>query len=337
MTSAATPSILLGMRVPDKFVQALGQRGRVVGPPTASFPEFVAAMPAAERANVRAVVTMGTVGATAATMAILPALGLVSCLGSGYECVDLAAARSRRIVATHSPSANASAVADLAVGLMIASVRRMFDANAFLQRGEWKGNASLRMPAVRGLTGRRVGIYGLGAIGERIALRVAAFEMEVAYHNRRPRNDVPYVYHATLLDLAAWADVLVVAVRAGDGNRHAVNAAVLAALGPTAHVVNIARGAVIDEAALIAALTDGTIEGAGLDVFEHEPAVPAALLALANVALTPHIGGATIDAQAAMQALVLANLDAFLADRPVPTPVAGSAAWYPATAVQAAG
>lgn len=330
MTAVTTPSILLGMRVHDKFVHALAQRGRVLGPPTGSFPDFVAAMPVADRAAVRAVVTMGTVGATAATMAMLPALGIVSCLGSGYEGVDLAAACARRIVATHSPSANASAVADLALGLMIASVRRMFDANAFLHRGEWKGNASRRMPAVRGLTGRRVGIYGLGAIGERIALRAAAFEMEVAYHNRRPRDDVPYAYHATLLELAAWSDVLIVAVRAGDTNRHAVNAEVLAALGPTGHVVNIARGAVIDETALIAALTDGTIEGAGLDVFEHEPDVPAALLALPNVALTPHIGGTSIEAQAAMQALVLANLDAFLAGKPVLTPVAESAPAYPA-------
>lgn len=335
MMTAATPSILLGMRVPDKFVQALAERGRVLGPPTASFPDFVAAMPAADRASVRAVVTMGTVGATDATMASLPALGIVSCLGSGYEGVDVAAARARRIVATHSPSANASAVADLALGLMIASIRRMFDANAFLHRGEWKGNASRRMPAVRGLTGRRVGIYGLGAIGERIALRVLAFDMEVAYHNRRPRTDVRYPYHASLLALAAWADVLIVAVRADGSNRHTVNAKVLAALGPTGHVVNIARGAVIDEAALIVALTDGTIEGAGLDVFEHEPDVPAALLALPNVALTPHIGGASIEAQAAMQALVLANLDAFLAGQPVPTPVAESAAAYPTATVDA--
>ncbi len=333
----ATPSILLGMRVSGKFVEALARRGRVLGPPSASFPEFVATMPAADRDTVRAMVTMGTVGATAATMSLLPALGIVSCLGSGYEGVDLAAARARRIVATHSPSANASAVADLALGLMIASVRRMFDANAFLVRGEWNGNATRRMPPVRGLTGRRVGIYGLGAIGERIALRAAAFEMEVAYHNRRRRSDVPYAYHATLLELATWADVLFVAVRADDGNRHAVNADVLAALGPTGHVVNIARGAVIDEAALIVALSDGTIEGAGLDVFEHEPDVPAALLALPNVALTPHIGGASIEAQAAMQALVLANLDAFLAGQPVPTPVAGSAAVYPAATSGAAG
>ena len=211
----------------------------------------------------------------------------------------------------------------------------MFDANARLLRGEWPGNAARHTPPVHGLTGRRVGIYGLGAIGERIARRALACEMAVAYHNRRPRPDLPYAYHATLLELAAWADVLVVAVRADAGNRHTVNAAVLAALGPRGHVVNIARGAVIDEAALVRALSDGTIEGAGLDVFEHEPLVPAALMALPNVALTPHIGGASEDAQAAMQSMVLANVDAFLAGQPVPTPVPESAAAYPAMAPEA--
>ncbi len=332
MTSTAMPSVLLGMRVASHFVQALSARGRVLGPPVGSLAEWVGGIPAADRATVRALVTMGTVGATDATMAALPALGLVSCLGSGYEGVDVAAARARRIVVTHSPAANASAVADLAVGLMIASIRRMFDANAFLRSGQWSGNAARRTKPVRGLTGRRVGIYGLGAIGERVARRAEAFEMEVAYHNRRRRTDVRYPYHASLLELAQWADVLVIAVRADDSNRHTVNAQVLAALGPSGHVVNIARGAVIDEAALIAALTDGVIEGAGLDVYEHEPEVPAALLALSNVALTPHIGGASLEAQAAMQALVLANLDLFLAGHPVRTPVAESVAAYPASA-----
>ena len=177
------------------------------------------------------------------------------------------------------------------------------------------------MTIVHGLTGRRVGIYGLGAIGGKIARRVVAFETEVAYHNRKPRSDVDYPYHATLPELAAWADVLIVAVRAGESNRHAVNAEVLAALGPQGHVVNIARGSVIDEAALIHALHAGTIAGAGLDVFEHEPAVPEEILALSNVALTPHIAGGTLEAQSAMQDMVVANLDAFFAGDPVVTPV----------------
>ena len=327
----ATPSILLGMRISDQFREALANRGRVLGPPSGSLAKGVATMSAADRAEIGVVITMGTIEITEATMACLPALRVISCLGSGYEGVDVVAARKRNIVVTHSPAMNASAVADLALGLMIASIRRMFDANAYLRRGDWTGDATHRLRPVRGLTGRKVGIYGLGAIGERIASRVEACEMEVAYHNRRPRLDVHYAYHASLLSLAAWCDVLIIAVRADATNRHTVNAQVLAALGPRGHVVNIARGAVIDEAALIAALSDGTIEGAGLDVYEHEPDVPEALLALSNVALTPHIGGGSIEAQAAMKALVVANLDAFLAGEPVPTPVAESAAAYPAS------
>jgi len=326
------PSILLAMHINDVFLQQVARRGRVVGPMASAFAEEVAALPAATRADVSVLITVGTVPTSAATMALLPALRLVCCLGSGYEGVDTAAARARGIVAAHSPAANASAVADIALGLMIASVRRMFDANAFMLRGEWTGNTVWRSRPVVGLTGRRAGIYGLGAIGERIARRALACEMEVAYHSRRQRADVAYPYFDTLLELATWADVLVVAIRADGSNRHTVDAGVLKALGPRGHVVNIARGAVIDEAALIAALTDGTIEGAGLDVFEHEPDVPAALLALPNVALTPHIGGASEDAQAAMQAMVLANVDAFLAGRPVPTPVPESEAAYPAAA-----
>lgn len=331
---SAMPTILLAMAMPDAFVRQLARRGRVVGPMSAAFAEDVAALPAATRADVRVLVTMGTVAASDATMARLPALGLVCCLGSGYEGVDTAAARRRGIVAAHSPAANASAVADIALGLMIASIRRMFDANAFLLRGEWTGNTVRRTRPAVGLTGRRVGVYGLGAIGERVALRAEACEMEVGYHSRRQRQDVTYPYFGTLLELATWADVLVVAVRADGSNRHTVNAAVLKALGSRGHVINIARGAVIDEGALIQALTDGTIEGAGLDVFEHEPEVPAVLMALPNVALTPHIGGAAEDAQVAMQSMVLANVDAFLAGRPVPTPVPESEAAYPAVAVR---
>jgi lactate dehydrogenase-like 2-hydroxyacid dehydrogenase len=145
--------------------------------------------------------------------------------------------------------------------------------------------------------------------------------MKIGYFNRNARADVSYAYFPTLLALATWADVLMIAVRADGGNRHTVNAEVLRALGTNGHVVNISRGSVIDESALIAALQEGVIAGAGLDVFEREPVVPDALRALANVALTPHIGGETDEASAAMHAMVLANLEAFFAGRPLPTPV----------------
>ncbi len=253
-------------------------------------------------------------------------MGLVCCYGSGYEGVDLAAAAERGIAVAHSPGANAAAVADLAMGLMIASIRRIVAGHEYVLRGDWAAKDRRSLPIVRGLTGRRVGIYGLGAIGERIARRVAGFEMELAYHNRKPRTDVDYPWFATLRELAQWADVLMIAVRAGADNRHAVDDEILAALGSDGHVVNIARGAVIDEAALIGALRDGVIAGAGLDVFEHEPVVPPELSALANVVLTPHHGGGSHEAQASMHDMVCANVEAFLAGRPPPTPVPGSQA-----------
>lgn len=318
---SARPSVLFGVRAPSEFVERVAARYPVVGPLSPPFSETVAALPAADAKRVRAMITMGSVGATGAALAHLPALGLISCMGSGYEGVDLKAARERGIVVTHSPGTNSSAVADLAMGLLIASVRQLFAANAFLRRGDWTGNFAARMPFVRGLTGRKVGIYGLGAIGELIARRAAAFDMEIAYHNRRRRPDVSYPYYATLSELAHWADVLVIAVRASAGTRHAVDAGILAALGSQGHVINIARGSVIDEAALIRALREGVIAGAGLDVYEREPSIPEELVALPNVALTPHIGGGTLEAAAALQDLVLANVDAFFAGNPVLTPV----------------
>ena len=268
-------------------------------------------------------VTMGTVATTREAMELFPALGLVCCIGSGFEGVDLAAARARGIRVAHSPGANAGSVADVAVGLMIASVRGFRAAELRLRRGEWEGNAAQRLAPCRGLAGRRLGIFGMGAIGREIAGRARAFGMQIGYHNRHRRDGVDAVYFASLAALADWCDVLVVAVRASDSTRHAVDAAILAALGPDGHVINIARGSVIDEAALIEALARGTIGGAGLDVYEHEPRVPAALLALPNVVVLPHIGGASEDAQTAMQAMVIANLDAYFAGEPVPTPVPG--------------
>jgi glyoxylate reductase len=322
-------TILLAARLPEDFHRRLAQRFEVVGPLAAPFAQSVQSLDAATAQRVAVLVTMGTVPAPREALAQLPALQLVACLGSGFEGVDLAAARERHIVVTHSPNANAAAVADLAMGLLIASVRGMPASERFLRNGEWTGNFAHRMPLVRGLTGRKVGIYGLGAIGAKIAARCTAFETEVAYHNRRRRDDVPYRYVESLHALAAWADILVVAVRAGADTRHAVDAHVLAALGADGHVVNIARGSVIDVEALVAALRDGTIAGAGLDVFEHEPAVPDALLAMDNVALTPHVAGGTSEAQSVMQDMVCANIDEFVAGSPVRNPVPGTPASYP--------
>jgi lactate dehydrogenase-like 2-hydroxyacid dehydrogenase len=321
------PTVLLALQVGASFRADLESRYRVIGPPPMPSSDLMASLATGERERVRAVVTQGTTGFSRESIAKLPALGLVVALGSGYEGINVPAALERRIVVGHSPGANAATVADHAMGLLIASVREMFAANAYLQRGEWVARGRRRSGA-RGLTGRRVGIYGLGAIGEKVAQRCAAFEIEVGYHNRRRRDDVPYPYFASLPELAAWADVLMIAVRADAANRHTVNAEVLRALGPEGHVVNIARGFVIDEAALIEALSNRTIAGAGLDVFEHEPEVPAALRALPNVALTPHIAGDTREAFEACFRMALANVDAYFAGKPIPTPVPESPAIF---------
>lgn len=315
------PALLVGVRIAPAFRDRLATRLDLIAPSAAPFPAMVAALPREDAARVRVALVYGITEVSAETMAALPSLGLVCCIGSGYEGVDLAAARERGIAVTHSPGANASSVADLAVGLMLASVRRIADGDAYVRSGAWNDRESRRDMQVRGLTGRKVGVWGLGAIGAKIAARCEAFEMEVAYHGRSPRARMRWPFHPTLAGLAHWADVLMIAVRAGPDNRRAVDARVLAALGPQGHVVNISRGSVIDEPALIAALRDGTIAGAGLDVFDNEPAVAAELRALRNAVLTPHVGGNTDEAQLAMQDAVLANLEAFLARRPLPTPV----------------
>ena len=316
-----TDTLLLATNVPRGFAATLAERYEVLGPVEQPFQDTAKALRPDQAARVRAIVAIGAVRLPAAAMDLFPNLGLISCLGSGYEGADLAAARERGIAVTHSPDSNAAAVADLAMALLISSIRDLTFARDYLRSGRWKGNAGERMPSVRGLTGRKVGIFGMGVIGLKIARRATAFDMDIAYHNRKPRADVDYAYCPSLHALATWADVLVVAVRADTGNRHAVDGAVLKALGPDGFVINIARGFVVDEAALLDALRAGTIRGAGLDVFEHEPQVPAALFELPHVTLTPHIGGNTNEAQQAMHDMVLANLNAFFAGRPVPNPV----------------
>jgi glyoxylate reductase len=271
--------------------------------------------------DVRILITMGVLKTDAAVMDALPQLGLICCYGTGYEGVDLAAAAKRGILVTHSPGANASSVADHAMGLLLAVVRNTRVADNFVRAGRWRANEAARLPLVRGLTGRRMGIFGFGEIGRKIAQRATAFDMQVAYHSRAPKDGLPYAFHPTLQSLADWADVLMVAARADSSNRHAVGEAVLKALGPQGVVVNIARGSLIDEAALIALLTSGDLGGAGLDVFENEPAVPEALRQCPNVVLTPHIAGGTHEAHEMMQEMVAANVRAFLAGQPLPTVV----------------
>jgi lactate dehydrogenase-like 2-hydroxyacid dehydrogenase len=201
---------------------------------------------------------------------------------------------------------------------MLAVTRRLLPADEFVRNSSWA--AAKPSPLLRpqpGNPGRRVGVYGMGEIGRKIAARLAAFETEVGYFSRS-RHDVPYQYLPSLEALAEWCSVLMIAVRAGADTHHAVDAAILQRLGKDGYVVNISRGSVIDEAALVAALADNTIAGAGLDVFEKEPHAPDALTAFPNVVLTPHVGGHTIDSHIAMQDCVIANLEAFFAGRSLP-------------------
>lgn len=315
--------VLLAAGFTTRFEHDIDERFGAIGPPGGALEPFVRALSVEARAAIRAVVTIGSVPIGADLIALLPALGVICCRGSGYDGVDIAAVRARGIGVTHGADLNASSVADLAMGLLIASVRNMAVAREAIMQGAWRDDRIHSALRVRGLTGRRAGIYGLGAIGMRIAQRAAAFEMEVGYHNRHARPDVTYRYFGSLADLAHWAEVLIIAVRGGPATHHAVGASILTALGPTGFVVNIARGSVIDERALIEALASGTIAGAGLDVFEHEPDVDRALLCLPHVALTPHMGGDTEEAEAATLSMVLANLDAFFAGHPLLTPIPG--------------
>ena len=274
-------------------------------------------------AGVRAMITAGGTPLGGAMMDTMPKLGAIVCYGTGYDGVDLAAAARRGISVGHSPAANAAAVADLAVTLMLAVTRRLLPADDFVRNGSWA--AAKPSPLMRpqpGNPGRRVGIYGMGEIGRKIAARMAAFETDVAYFSRS-RHDVPYQYLPSLEALADWCSVLMIAVRAGADTHHAVDGNILRKLGKGGYIVNISRGSVIDEKALVAALAEETIAGAGLDVYETEPHAPDALTAFPNVVLTPHVGGHTQDSHTAMQDCVIANLQAYFVGKPLPYAVRG--------------
>ncbi|MBB3103203.1 2-hydroxyacid dehydrogenase [Azomonas macrocytogenes] len=315
------PTIFLASRISTAFREQLASCATLVEAGVPGFADALDALCESQRNAIGIIVAFGSVRMPNTALDRLPRLGLICCLGSGYDGIDLAYAKQRGLWVTNSPSANAQSVADLALGLLISSVRNLPHARQYLEAGRWQGNAGERMQPVRGLTGRKVGICGLGAIGLHVARRAAAFDMEVGYHSRHARKDVAYRYHTSILALADWADVLVVALRADASTFHAIDAKVLQALGPEGYLINVSRGSTVDEVALIEALTTGRIAGAGLDVYEHEPQIPAELFQLAHVTLTPHIGGSTLEAAHAQEAGVLANIEAHLAGQAPLTPV----------------
>jgi hydroxypyruvate reductase len=313
--------VLIFSRFPKAMMVRIGQRFELMDaagkPPAEVFS-------AEQLSGIRAMVTAGSTPLGGAMMDKMPKLGAIVCYGTGYDGIDLAAAAQRNIAVSHSPGANAASVADIAVTLMLAVTRRLLPADNYVRSGSWaEAKPSPLMRPQPGNPGRRVGIYGMGEIGRKIAARVAALECEVAYFSRS-RHDVPYQYLPSLEALAEWCSVLMIAVRAGGDTHHAVNAKILQNLGKDGYVVNIARGSAIDQQALVAALADETIAGAGLDVYEKEPHAPDALTAFPNVVLTPHVGGHTLDAHTAMQNCVIANLEAYFAGRPLPYVVRGA-------------
>jgi hydroxypyruvate reductase len=244
----------------------------------------------------------------------LPNLEVISVFGVGYDGVPIDYCKKRGIKVGHTPGVLSDEVADLAIALMLVTARQLVANHKFVESNAWlKGG----YPLVTSVHHKRVGIIGLGRIGETIAQRCAGFAMDTSYHSRHQRNDVPFKYYASLVEMARNVDFLVAITPGGAGTKHIVNAEVLTALGKKGILVNVARGSVVDTAALIAALDAGTVGGAGLDVFEDEPRVPEALFNRPNVVLLPHVASATHETRLAMGNLTLANAAAHFAGKPL--------------------
>ncbi|MDK3072268.1 2-hydroxyacid dehydrogenase [Sedimentitalea sp. JM2-8] len=268
--------------------------------------------------SITAVVNVGHYGVPPDLMAALTNLRIISNYGVGYDTIDAAAAAKRGIVVTHTPNVLNDEVANTAILLWFAVSRRLVPNDAYVRAGRWEKEGNT--PLTHTVQGRTVGILGLGRIGQAIADRLAVFDATVVYH-ARSEKDVPYRYFADLTEMAAACDVMIVITPGGAETRHMVNAEVMAALGPEGILVNVARGTVVDETALVQALKDGTLGGAGLDVFEAEPKVPEALFAMDNVVLQPHVGSATRETRQAMGDLTCENLTQWLKDGTTVTPV----------------
>jgi lactate dehydrogenase-like 2-hydroxyacid dehydrogenase len=254
-----------------------------------------------------------------ALMDRLPNLEIVSSFGVGYDHVDAAEAGRRGIVVTNTPDVLTDEVADLALGLLLCTVRELPQAERHLRAGKWTEKA---YPLTATLRGRTVGILGLGRIGKAIATRLEAFGLSIAYHGRRRQDDVAYRYYGSLVEMARAVDILMVVTPGGADTHRIVDAEVLKALGPHGVLINVARGTVVDEPALIQALKDRTIMAAGLDVFEDEPRVPPELMAMEHVVLLPHVGSASVHTRNAMGQLVVDNLRAWFEGKGPLTPVA---------------
>ncbi|MGI4777696.1 MAG: 2-hydroxyacid dehydrogenase [Janthinobacterium lividum] len=268
--------------------------------------------------RIRAIVANGEAKVPRALLERLPAAEMISVFGVGYDGVDVPAASERGMPVTNTPDVLTDDVADMGIALLLAIARRVPQADRFVRQGQWLEGPH---PLARKVTGARLGLVGMGRIGQAIARRAQAFDMQIAYTTRTPRDDVPHRHYPDAASLAAEVDFLVVITPGGEATRGLIDARVLAALGPDGYLVNVARGTVVDQPALVAALRDGTIAGAALDVFVDEPNVPPELFAMTNVVLTPHMASGTRQTREAMARLTLDNLDAHFAGRPLLTPV----------------
>jgi lactate dehydrogenase-like 2-hydroxyacid dehydrogenase len=271
-------------------------------------------------AGVRVLVTsLAPPGVDADTMAALPSLEVIVNNGAGVDLIDLAAARHRGIGVSNTPDVLSDTVADTALGLILMTLRRFGAADRYVRAGRWASEGAF--PYARDVSGLQVGILGLGRIGSAIATRLLGFDCAIAYHNRHRIDGLPYRYAESPVELAESVDVLVVATTGDRQTRHLVDRAVLEALGPEGYLINIARGSVVDQDALVELVAGGGLAGAGLDVFVDEPNVPAALFDLDNVVLFPHIGSATARTRRAMALLTIRNLESYLASGELVTPV----------------
>jgi lactate dehydrogenase-like 2-hydroxyacid dehydrogenase len=267
---------------------------------------------------IRAIATRGDLGASAALINALPQLEIIACYGVGVDAIDVTLARQNRIAVTYTPDILTGDVADLAIALCLAVARQIPAGEQHVRSGAWKSGT---MPIATRFFGKRMGIIGLGRIGEAIAQRARAFDMTVAYHNRRKKTASPYPYFESPEDLAAQSDFLVAALSGGSASQGLVSEKVLLALGPHGYFINVSRGAIVDEAALIHALEQGIIKGAALDVFLNEPNINERFFGLPNVVLQPHVGSATVETRKAMGQLVRDNLAAHFSGTPLLTPV----------------
>ncbi len=264
-------------------------------------------------------ITYNSVRGDAKTLGRFPKLEIVSSFGVGYDHVDAAYARDNNIMVTNTPDVLTEEVADIAMGLLIATLREFIKADRYLRSGLWQ---TQQFPLSAGsLRDRKVGMVGMGRIGQAIARRLDASLVPVVYHTRKPAADLSYQHYPDLIEMAKAVDTLVVIVPGGAATAKMINAEVMKALGPRGVIINVARGTVVDEPALISALQSGTILAAGVDVFEREPNVPDELKAMQNVVLLPHIGSASVVTRNAMDQLVVDNLKAWFAGKPPLTPV----------------